>query len=144
MSLHLSDPIVHKLVRMIMKHGKKHAALKIVDDAFHILRSKHNVGSPIALFHRAVANAAPVVETRGYKASGRTVHVPLPCGPKRSQSLAMRFIRDAFRERKENGGGLKLANELFALEKRQGGAYSRREEMHKRAEANRAFAHFAR
>ncbi|KAI0560868.1 30S ribosomal protein S7 [Gracilaria domingensis] len=125
-----------------MKDGKKHAALRIVDDAFHILRTQQNVGSPVALLHRAVTNAAPVVETRRYKAGGRALQVPMPCGPKRSQSLAMRFIRDAFRERKEHGGGLKLANELAALDKREGGAFARREEMHKRAEANRAFAHF--
>eukprot|EP00178_Gracilaria_changii_P025138 TRINITY_DN768_c0_g1_i1.p2 TRINITY_DN768_c0_g1~~TRINITY_DN768_c0_g1_i1.p2 ORF type:complete len:108 (-),score=10.38 TRINITY_DN768_c0_g1_i1:1530-1853(-) len=93
MSLHLSDPIVHKLVRVIMKDGKKHAALRIMDDAFHILRTQHNVSSPVDLLHRAVANAGPVVETRRFKAGGRALQVPIPCSPKRSQSLAMRFIR---------------------------------------------------
>lgn len=127
-----------------MKDGKKHSALRIIDDALVHLRVKHNVADPVTFTKQAIDKAKPLVELRRYKASGRALQIPAPCSPARQESLATRFIRDAFRLRKERGSGLRLAAELHDLGNGTGGAFKRREEMHKKAEANRAFAHFVR
>lgn len=142
MSLHQTDRVVSKLTRVIMQHGKKHAALRIIDDCFVQLRAKHAVEDPASFTRAAIDLAKPVVETRKYIVSGRTLHIPTPCRPHRQESLALRFIRDAFRARSEHGSGLRLANELVDLNKRSGAAFRMRDELHRKAEANRAFAHY--
>lgn len=168
MSLHLNDPHIHKLVRMIMQDGKKHAALRIVDTAFKHLRQKHDIADPRIFTLRAMENAKPVVETRKYKAGGRSLQVPIPCREQRQESLATRFIRyvstlmialgfgsdlflwfllfdrDAFRQRKELGSGIRLAEELVDLEAKKGKAFQMREEVHRLAERNRTYAHYVR
>lgn len=144
MSLHLQNPVISKLARIIMKDGKMHCALRILDDCFVHLRSKHGVENPAEFTVRAIDIAKPVVELRKYKVSGRSLQVPTPCRPRRQESLAMRFLRDAFRDRKENGAGIRLANELVELEQKTGRTWKTREELHKRAEQNRSFAHFVR
>lgn len=120
-----------------------HCALRIIDDCFIHLRTVHNVDHPAQFTVRALENAKPLVELRKYKVSGRALQVPIPCRPHRQVSLATRFVRDAFRERKEQGSSLRLASELIDLEQRTGRAWKMREDLHRRAEQNRAFAHFA-
>lgn len=144
MAAHLRDPVISRLVNVVMRDGKKHAALNILDDCFWILKRDMAVADPVAFTLRAVDNAKPLVELKKHKAAGRTIQVPAPCRPRRQEGLALRFIRDAFRSRKEHGSGLKLARELADLEAKTGTAFRRREEMHKLAEANRAYSHFLR
>ncbi len=93
MSLHLRDPLIGRLIRIIMKDGKKHAAMKIVDESFAILRKEHGVSNPCKFAKAAIENAKPLVETRKYRASGRAIQVPAPCKPARQESLALRFLR---------------------------------------------------
>lgn len=93
MSLHQFDPVIAKLTRMIMKDGKKHCALRILDDCFTLLRTKHSIQDPASFTRNAVELAKPVVEVRKYVVGGRTIHVPAPCRPNRQESLALRFIR---------------------------------------------------
>lgn len=93
MSLHQFDPVISKLTRVIMKDGKKHAALRIIDTCFSVLRSDYNVADPAAFTRGAVEAAMPIVELRKYTVGGRTLQVPTPCRPHRQQSLALRFIR---------------------------------------------------
>jgi small subunit ribosomal protein S7 len=144
MSAHLRDPVISRLVNIVMMHGKKHAALRIVDECLWILKRDVGVAAPVDFVKRAIDNAKPLVELRRYKAGGRNLQVPAPCRPHRQEGLALRFIRDAFRDRKEHGSGLKLAREIAELESRSGKAFRRREEIHKLAEANRAYSHFLR
>lgn len=142
MSLHQSDKVINKLTKFIMKDGKKHLAMNILDDCFVTLRTKYQIEDPISFTRSAIENAKPVVETRKHFVGGRAVHVPTPCNPHRQQSLALRFIRDSFRKRKELGSANRLAKELVELKDFSGGAYKMRDDLHKRAEQNRGFAHF--
>lgn len=93
MSLYQFDPVLSKLTRIIMMHGKKHAALRIIDDCFVILRDKHGVADPASFTRNCIEMAKPMVELRKYNVGGRTVQVPTPCRPHRQQSLALRFVR---------------------------------------------------
>lgn len=93
MSLHLRDPAIAKLARVIMKDGKMHASLRIIDTCFEHLRVAHNIQHPAAFTKRALRNARPVVELRKYKVSGRALQIPVPCRPARQESLAVRFVR---------------------------------------------------
>lgn len=93
MSLYVRDPLFGRLVRIIMKDGKKHSALRIVDSAFNILRQEHGIERPSEFAREAIDNAKPLVETRKYRASGRAIQVPTPCRPERQESLALRHLR---------------------------------------------------
>lgn len=93
MSLYVRDAVVSRLVRAIMRDGKKHSALRIVDESLAILRKDFSVERPVDFLKRAVENAKPLVELKKMKASGRALQVPSPCQPGRQESLAMRFIR---------------------------------------------------
>ena len=93
MSLHVSDPLIARLVRVIMKDGKKHAALRIVDESVRILRRDYGVERPSSFIRDAIENAKPLVEVRKYRVSGRAIQVPAPCSPARSESIALRNLR---------------------------------------------------
>lgn len=93
MSAHLRDPVISRLVNIIMKHGKKHSALRIVDDCMWILKRDFGVAVPVEFVKRAIDHAKPLVELRRHKAGGRTLQVPAPCMPRRQEGLALRFIR---------------------------------------------------
>lgn len=93
MSLHLENAVISKLARMIMKDGKLHRSLRIIDECFGHLRDAHGIHHPAAFTERALENAKPVVELRRYKVSGRALQVPAPCKPTRQASLATRFVR---------------------------------------------------
>jgi small subunit ribosomal protein S7 len=93
MSAHLRDPVIARLVNIVMKDGKKHAALRIVDDCLWIIKRDNAVQEPVEFVRRAIDNAKPLVELRRYKSGGRSLQVPTPCGPHRQEGLALRFIR---------------------------------------------------
>lgn len=93
MSLHQQNMLIARLTRIIMKDGKKHCALKIIDDCFSILRKDHNISNPVQFTEVAIDNAKPIVELMKYKVSGRSLQIPIACRPNRQESIALRFLR---------------------------------------------------
>lgn len=93
MSLYLRDPVIGRLVNMIMYDGKKHVAEKIVDKSMWILKRDHRVEDPLNYVKTAIENAKPLVDLRKFRLGGKSIRVPSPCRPERQQSLALRFIR---------------------------------------------------
>jgi len=130
-----------KFVNIVMKSGKKAVAEKIVYDAFDIITTKSKKNA-IEVFNQALEAVKPVVELKARRVGGANYQVPVEVIPVRQMALAMRWIRDAARKRGEKSMGIRLANELMEAVEGRGAAVKRREEVHKMAEANRAFAHF--
>mmetsp|Transcript_2413 Transcript_2413/g.4169 ORF Transcript_2413/g.4169 Transcript_2413/m.4169 type:complete len:153 (+) Transcript_2413:1126-1584(+) len=137
-----ADPVVSRMVRIIMWDGKKTIAQKIVAESLRSLRTDHRVERPVEFLKDSVERAKPLMECRKLSVAGRTMNIPTPCPPDRQESLALRFIRDAFRKRKGGmSSGRKLAMELVDLSKGTGEAKRRRDELHKQAEANKVYAY---
>jgi small subunit ribosomal protein S7 len=133
---------VAKFINTIMLDGKKNAARKIVYGAFDIIKEK-GTQTPIEVFESAIQNIAPQMEVRSRRVGGANYQVPYPVRPERQLALAFRWIVDAARAGKGNAMEIRLAEELLAAHKNEGAAFAKRENMHKMAEANKAFAHFA-
>jgi len=132
---------VSKLTNMIMVDGKKSTAEKIVYEALEILSKKSN-GDALVLMDKALQNVSPSVEVKSRRVGGSNYQVPVEVNPKRRQSLAMRWIIDAASKRGEKSMRDKLANELIDASENKGSAVRKREDVHKMAEANKAFAHY--
>ena len=132
---------VSKLTNMIMVDGKKSTAEKIVYEALEILSKKNN-GDALVLMDKALQNVSPSVEVKSRRVGGSNYQVPVEVNPKRRQSLAMRWIIDAASKRGEKSMRDKLANELIDASENKGSAVRKREDVHKMAEANKAFAHY--
>ena len=143
----LPDPkynstLVTKLVNQVMYDGKKSLAQSIVYSAFDIAENKTGVNA-LELFTQAVENVKPVLETKGRRVGGATYQVPMEIRPERRQTLAIRWIVDFARNRNgERNMDEKLAGELVDAYNNTGNAIKRRDEMHRMAEANKAFAHY--
>lgn len=142
----LPDPkfksdVIGKFINMIMKHGKKSVAEKIVYGALSIVSEKSKLGAQEAL-EKALENVRPVVEVKSRRVGGATYQVPCEVRPGRRNALAMRWLVDASRKRGEKGMGARLAGELFEATENRGSAVKKREDTHRMAEANKAFAHF--
>ncbi|HBT20984.1 MAG TPA: 30S ribosomal protein S7 [Peptococcaceae bacterium] len=135
------DKAVTKLINQVMKHGKKSLAEKIVYGAFEIIREKKKQ-DPLEVFHQALENVKPVLEVRARRVGGATYQVPVEVRPERRQTLAIRWIVNFARERKGKSMQEKLAAELMEAAEGQGGAVKKKEDTHKMAEANKAFAHY--
>jgi small subunit ribosomal protein S7 len=135
------DVLVAKLINKVMRDGKKSIARKIVYNAFEIIRQKTGQ-DPLEVFKKAVENVKPVLEVRPRRVGGATYQVPIEVRPERSISLALRWIVQYARERKGKPMMVKLAEELMAAARNEGMAVKKREDTHKMAEANKAFAHF--
>ncbi len=140
------DPIfnniaVSKLTNMIMSDGKKSIAEKIVYDALEILSKKNN-GEGLILMEKALQNVSPSVEVKSRRVGGSNYQVPVEVNSKRKQSLAMRWIIEAASKRNEKSMKEKLAYELIDASENKGSAVKKREDVHKMAEANKAFAHY--
>ena len=133
---------VQKLVNQIMKDGKKSAARKIVYGAFDIIKEKTKK-EPLEVFETAIKNASPLLEVKSKRVGGATYQVPREVRGDRQVTLAMRWIIQAARSKKGKPMGEKLAGELISASNNEGSAIKKREDMHRMAEANRAFAHFA-
>lgn len=131
-----------KFINHLMWDGKKSVAEKIFYKAV-AEASKKTKKEPIKIFEEAVQNVAPIVEVRPRRVGGANYQVPLEVPKKRQISLAMRWIISAARNKKGKPMWQKLADEFIEASKKQGDAYKKREDTHKMAEANRAFAHFA-
>ena len=135
--------LASKFVNCLMHDGKKSTAQKVFYDALDIVKSKLPDVEPIEVFTQAVENVKPAIEVRSKLVGGAAYQVPMQVNRPRQQSLAIRWILIAVREKKGRAMHEKLADELVAAYNREGAAMSRRENVHRMADANKAFAHFA-
>ena len=142
----LPDPLykdvkVSKLINNIMLDGKKGVAQKICYDAFDII--KERTGSePLDVFYKALENVMPALECKARRVGGGNYQVPIEVRPARRQTLGLRWITAYARSRSERTMKERLAAELIDASKETGGAFKKKEDMHKMADANRAFAHY--
>ena len=143
----LADPIynsqtVTKLINQVMLNGKKGLAQRIVYSAFDIIKEKTGQDA-IEVFTKALENVKPVLETKGRRVGGANYQVPMEIRPERRQTLAIRWIVDFARKRSgERGMEAKLAGEIMDAANETGASIKRRDELHRMAEANKAFAHY--
>lgn len=135
--------LVSKFINCIMYSGKKSIAQKLVYDAMDIIKEKLPNVEPIEVFNQAIENVKPHVEVRSRRVGGAAYQVPMQVNRNRQQSLAIRWLLEAIRGKKGRPMHLSLADELLAAYNREGAAVTKRENVHKMADANRAFAHFA-
>ena len=133
--------ILSKFINFIMYDGKKSSAEKIIYDALNRIKEKTKE-DPIKVFNDAINNVRPNLEVRSRRVGGATYQVPVEVKTKRSQTLAMRWLLDASRKRKNKSMSEKLFNELMDAYQRKGSAIKKREDTHKMAESNKAFAHY--
>jgi small subunit ribosomal protein S7 len=135
------DLTVAKFINMVMERGKKSIAEKIVYGALEEM-AKKGKGTPIDVFKQALGNVEPRVEVKSRRVGGATYQVPVEVRPNRRSALAMRWLVDAARKRGEKSMDRRLAGELMDAFDNRGSAVKKREDTHKMAEANRAFAHY--
>src|SRR3990167_5424676 len=134
---------LEKFINYIMWSGKKETARKVMYMAFDVIKEKTGNPNPLEVFDLALKNAGPLTEVRSKRIGGANYQVPREVRPERRLMLAMRWIRDAARNGKGKPMHLKLADELILASKNEGIAIKKKEDTHKMAEANKAFAHFA-
>ena len=135
------DLIISKFTSCIMYDGKKSTAEKIVYGALDFIKNKTK-SDPLTLFHEALNNVRPQIEVRSRRVGGATYQVPVEVKSKRAQALAIRWLVDSARKRKDKHISDKIFNELFDAYEKKGAAVKKREDVHKMAESNKAFAHF--
>ncbi|MFZ1654547.1 MAG: 30S ribosomal protein S7 [Candidatus Moraniibacteriota bacterium] len=136
------NPLVGHFVGMIMWAGKKSTAERIIYDAFDIIAERTKKAG-LNTFEQAIKNVSPLLQLKSRRVGGANYQVPVPVSGERRQVLAMRWIRDACRNRKGKSMANKLADELIDASNKIGSAMKKRDETHRMAEANKAFAHFA-
>ena len=134
--------LLGKFINNIMTRGKKSTARKVVYTSFDLIKAKTEK-EPLEIFETAVKNVAPVVEVKSRRVGGANYQVPIEVTPKRRQALSFRWIIGAARAKKGRPMAQKLAEELMLAAENQGDAIRKKQEVHRMAEANRAFAHFA-
>ena len=135
------NPEVAKFVNVLMTRGKKSVAEHIVYGAFDLIKSKSGK-DPLEVFSLAVQNVKPMVEVKSRRVGGANYQVPVEVRPVRRVALAMRWIREAAQKRGEKSMTVRLAGELQEAAEGRGGAMKKREEVHRMAEANKAFSHY--
>jgi len=145
---HKPDPkfksdLVQRFINNFMRDGKKSVAQRVFYDAMDIIAKKVKDATPLEVFTQAVENVKPYIEVRSKRVGGATYQVPMQVNQKRRLSLAIRWIRQASRDKKGRPMADRLAEELLAAYKKEGTAIQTRENVHRMAEANKAFAHFA-
>ena len=136
-----NSTIIPKLINNLMYDGKRGIASKIVYDAIEKIKTKSK-DEPINIFNEAINNIKPTVEVRSRRVGGATYQVPVEVKNKRSQALALRWLIDASRKRKDKNMSDKIFNEIFDAYQNRGSAIKKKEDTHKMAESNKAFAHF--
>lgn len=137
-----NDVFVSKFINQIMRKGKKSIARRIVYNAFERIKEKKKK-DPIEIFNTALENASPSMEVRSKRIGGAIYQVPVPVGRERRTSLAMRWLVAAAKSKKGKPMEIKLADEIISASENTGAAVKKKEDIHKMAEANKAFAHFA-
>ena len=143
----LPDPkfgseMITRFVNMVMESGKKSVAEKIVYGAIGTITERNKSADALELVEKALENVSPMVEVKSRRVGGATYQVPIEVRPKRRQTLAMRWIIEAARKRGEKSMPNRLAGELLDAVEQRGTAVKKREDMHRMAEANKAFAHY--
>ncbi|MEK9138557.1 MAG: 30S ribosomal protein S7 [Bacteroidota bacterium] len=135
------DTLVSQFINCVMKKGKKHLARRIIYDSFSIIEERtKNPG--VEVFKKAVNNTRPILEVRARRVGGATYQVPTEVRPSRSLALAIRWLISYANDRKDKSMSQKLAAEFIAASNGEGNAIKKKEDTHKMAEANKAFAHF--
>ena len=142
----VSDPVHHsalvtQIVNKVMLRGKRGLAERIVYDAMDLISARTGEDS-LTLVKRAVDNVKPPLEVKSRRVGGANYQVPVEVRPVRRTALAMRWLREAAKKRSEKSMGQRLASELLEASENRGGAVKRRDEIHRMAEANKAFSHF--
>lgn len=135
------DDMVSRFVNAVMRDGKKNLARQIVYDTFEVIEERTGEDG-LEVFKKAVNNAAPLVEVRSRRVGGATYQVPTEVRPERRITLAFRWIIQYARARKENSMVNRLASELVSASRGEGGAVKKKDDTHRMAESNKAFAHF--
>lgn len=135
--------LASKFINCLMWDGKKSTAQRVFYDALDIIKEKLPETEPIEVFNQALDNVKPEVEVRSRRVGGAAYQVPMQVNRNRQQSLAIRWVLMAVREKKGRATHEKLAEELLSAFKREGAAVTKRENVHRMADANKAFAHFA-
>lgn len=143
----LADPkfnskIIGKFINMVMLEGKKSIAEKMVYGAFEIVEKQLNEADILKVFYKAIDNVRPRLEVKPRRIGGATYQVPTEVRQDRGNSIALRWMRDFARNRKGKSMEQKLADEILAAYKAEGSAIKKRDDTHKMADANKAFAHF--
>jgi small subunit ribosomal protein S7 len=136
-----NDKIVTKLINNIMQHGKKGVAQKICYDAFDIIKEKTGE-DPLDVFEKALNNIMPVLEVKARRVGGATYQVPIEVRPERRQTLGLRWLVLYSRKRGERTMKERIANEIMDAVNGAGASFKKKEDTHKMAEANKAFAHY--
>lgn len=136
---------VQKFINVIMEQGKKNAARLIVYEALDVIAKKMNGDYDKALdvFHKAISEVTPAIEVRPRRVGGSVYQIPKEVGAQRARSLAMRWLKSNAADRSDKTMGLRLAHELFDASEGRGGAVKKKIDVHKMAESNRAFSHYA-
>ena len=132
---------VAKFINVVMTRGKKSVAERMVYGAFEQIAKKGNK-DPLEIFSTALSNIRPMVEVKSRRVGGANYQVPVEVRPVRRTALAMRWLREAAKKRSEKSMGQRLASELMEAAEGRGGAVKKKEEVHRMAEANKAFAHY--
>ena len=134
---------ITKFINYCMQEGKKSTATKIVYEALDLIKEQTKNPSPLEIFEAALKNTGPTMEVRSRRVGGANYQVPREVRPERRQFLSMKWIIDAARNKKGKAMAAKLAEEIISASNNEGEAIKKRENTHKMAEANKAFAHFA-
>ena len=137
-----NNKLVQKLIDNIIYDGKKCIAERVVYDAFELMKKSSGINDVLTVFHKAIDNVRPHVELKARRVGGATYQIPIEVKHDRSLSLGLRWLRNASRSRRGAPMSKRLSDELLAAFKGEGAAVKKREETHKMAEANRAFAHY--
>lgn len=135
--------LASKFINCLMYSGKKNTAQSVFYDAMDTIREKVKDQDPLEVFTSAIENVKPSIEVRSRRVGGANYQVPTQVNSKRQRTLSIRWILEACREKKGRPMHLKLADELIAAYKREGAAVTKRDNVHRMADANKAFAHFA-
>lgn len=135
------DVLVSRFINSLLKQGKKHTARRILYSAFDLIEEKTK-NKPLDVFKKALNNVSPLLEVRARRVGGATYQVPTEVRPERRTALAIRWLISNAQERSDKSMSHKLAAELVAAASGEGGAMKKKEDVHRMAEANKAFAHF--
>jgi len=138
-----NSKLASKFINCLMHDGKKSVAQRVFYDAMEIVEKKISDAEPIDVFTQAIENVRPSIEVRSKRVGGATYQVPTPVNPKRQTTLAIRWVLEAIRAKRGRPTHLRLADELMAAYRREGASMTKRENVHRMADANKAFAHFA-
>jgi small subunit ribosomal protein S7 len=136
-----NDELVARFINNIMKRGKKSLAQRIFYSALDVI-GERSKGNALDVFKKAVNNVSPIIEIRARRVGGATYQVPTEVRPERRTALAIRWLINYAKERSDKSMSLKLASEFLAASNGEGGAVKKKEDTHRMAEANKAFAHF--